>query len=189
MAGETAILRCALYYADKLSWCVIPIPHGRKEARIRWRKYQWTRPDRDQVRKWFASDDANVAVVLGPVSEGLACRDFDVSESYVAWAKAHPELAKLLPTVKTARGYHLYFLASIEGIRKFADGELRGSRCYCMLPPSVHPDGPKYEWIIRPIAENLIVVDPELAGFVPNRGLVTEKPEQWGAPRKRCQLK
>jgi hypothetical protein len=47
-----------------------------------------------------------------------------------------------------------------------------------MLPPSAHPDGPRYEWIIRPTAENLLVVDPVVAGFVPNGGFVTEQPEQ-----------
>jgi hypothetical protein len=184
MAKETSILKCALYYADKLGWCVIPIPHGQKKARIRWKRYQTERPDRTQLQKWFEHGQHNIAVMLGAVSGGLTCRDFDVAETYIAWTKAHPELAARLPTARTARGNHVYFLGGIEGIQDLGDGELRGSRGYCMLPPSVHPDGPKYEWIIRPTAENLFVVDPERAGFLPNEGLVTEQTENTEKPEQ-----
>ena len=179
MAKETPILKSAEYYADRLGWCVIPIPHGQKKARIKWKRYQTERPDREQVRKWFGNGHPrNMAVVLGPVSGDLCCRDFDVAESYTAWAKAHPELADRLPTVKTAKGYHVYFRADRDGIKHLGDGEFRGGGGYCMLPPSAHPDGPRYEWIMRPTAENLLVLDPVLAGFVPNGGLVTEQTEQ-----------
>jgi hypothetical protein len=179
VAGNTPILKSALYYADRLGWCVIPIPHGQKKARIKWKRYQTERPDQAQVRKWFGSNHPmNMAVLLGPVSEGLYCRDFDVAESYAAWAESHPELADRLPTVRTAKGYHVYCRADLDGIKHLGDGELRGAGGYCMLPPSVHPDGPVYEWIIRPTAENLISLDPVLAGFVPNGGLVTEQTEQ-----------
>lgn len=179
MAKETPILKSAEYYADRLGWCVIPIPHGQKKARIKWKRYQTERPDREQVRKWFGNGHPrNMAVVLGPVSGDLCCRDFDVAESYTAWAKAHPDIADRLPTVKTAKGYHVYFRADRDGIKHLGDGEFRGGGGYCMLPPSVHPDGPKYEWIIRPTAESLIALDPVLAGFVPNEGYVTEQTEQ-----------
>ncbi len=178
MARDTTILRSALYYADRLGWSIIPIPHGRKEARICWKPFQTERPAREQLQKWFAGEQRNIAVTLGPVSRNLTCRDFDVSESYAAWARNHPDLARCLPTVRTARGYHVYALAGVEGIRKFPDGELRGSGGYCMLPPSVHPDGPNYEWTIRPTIGNLLVLDPVSAGFVPNVELVTEQTEQ-----------
>lgn len=179
MAGNTPILKSALDYADRLGWCIIPIPHGQKKARIKWKRYQTERPDREEVRKWFGNGyPQNMAVVVGPVSVGLCCRDFDVAKSYTAWAKARPELADRLPTVKTAKGYHVYFRADRDGIKHFGDGELRGGGGYCMLPPSVHPDGPRYKWIIRPTVENLPVLDPVLAGFVPNDGLVTEQTEQ-----------
>lgn len=185
MGKESTILRCALYYADKLGWCIIPIPHRRKEARIKWRPYQKTRPDREQSVMWFGNGcTLNMAVVLGSVSGDLCCRDFDIREAYERWAAGHTDLEARLPTVKTARGYHVYFVASIKGIRKFSDGELRGSGGYCLVPPSVHPDGPAYEWIIRPIVENLLVVDPEQAGLVPKSGLVTEQTENTEKPEQ-----
>lgn len=179
-----SVLTIALAYS-KLGWCIIPIPHGQKKARTRWGKYQKTRPDREQLRAWFGNGRLlNMAVVLGQVSGDLCCRDFDIGKAYERWVAGHADLAARLPTVKTAKGYHVYFLASVDGVRMFPDGELRGSRCYCLLPPSVHPEGPKYEWIIRPTAANLFALDPELAGFVPNGELVTEQTENTEKPEQ-----
>ena len=138
-----SIAATALQYYD-FGWCIIPVPYKKKDTYVKWTPYQTRRPDRMQVQKWFGRGQCNVAVVVGAVSGGLACRDFDVEGSYHAWAKARPELSGRLATARTARGFHVYFRADIEGIRKLPDGELRGSRCYCMLPPSVHPDGPTY---------------------------------------------
>ena len=148
-----SMLSTALRYYDKFGWCVIPIPYGRKAARIKWGRYQDIRPDRAQAKKWFGSGPTNVAVVLGEVSGGLCCRDFDTVEGYRAWADAHCGLADLLPTAKTARGYHVYFLGQVNSIVSLGDGELRGRRSYCLLPPSVHPDGSQYVWITEPIAQ------------------------------------
>ena len=171
------ILDDALAY-HKRGWCIIPIPYGRKAARIRWSKYQDSRPDENQLRKWFAANNRNIAVVLGPVSADLACRDFDTMPEYERWSKAYTNLAKKLPTVRTAKGMHVYFEADIEGIKHIANGELRGKGGYCLLPPSVHPDGPVYQWV-NPLSNgNLLVVDPELVGFMPDVTEHTEHIEQ-----------
>lgn len=185
MVKEPSILEDACHYSNVLGWCIIPIPHGKKKARIRWRGFQKARPDSSQVHRWFGNGQAlNMAVVLGPVSDGLTCRDFDVAESYTAWAKAHPDLAALLPTGKTGNGYHVYFQSGWDGIKHLGDGELRGRGGYCMLPPSLHPDGPCYEWLVRPTTENLLVVDPERAGFLPNSEDVTEQTENTEKPEQ-----
>ncbi|MDI6450523.1 bifunctional DNA primase/polymerase [Anaerobaca lacustris] len=179
MGQECTLLRCARYYADRLGWCIIPVPGDQKQARIKWGRYQKARPEPKQIQRWFGNGQAlNMAVVLGPVSGGLTCRDFDVPGSYMAWTKTHPDLAGLLPTVRTGKGYHVYCHSDWDSIKHLGDGELRGGRGYCMLPPSVHPDGPAYEWIIRPTAENLVAVDPERAGFLANGEHVTENTEK-----------
>jgi hypothetical protein len=183
---DTSIFKSAAYYDDGLGWCIIPIPHGQKRARIRWKRFQTDRPDREQVQKWFSNGHPqNMAVLLGPVSGDLCCRDFDTLGAYEQWKAGHPDLAATLPSVRTVKGCHVYFRqVDLKGIRCLGDGELRGTGGYCMLPPSVHPDGPKYEWIIRPTAENLIILDPVLAGFVPNGGLVTEQTENTEKPEQ-----
>jgi hypothetical protein len=157
---ENPVVEAALNY-HRLGWCIIPIPQGKKAARIRWKQYQAKRPTGEQVRKWFAGNNRNIAVVLGGVSGGLACRDFDTEQAYQQWAGEHRDLADKLPTVKTARGY-------------FDNGELRGGGGYCLLPPSVHPDGVIYEWLIETNGENLLSLKPDI--FLPSSD--TEQTEQ-----------
>ncbi len=124
-------------------------------------------------------DNSNIVIVIcGEISGGLACRDFDTEQGYENWAKQHPDLAGKLPTVKTARGYHVYFLADVGKNQDFDDGELRGKDRYCLLPPSVHPSGVIYEWLIEPNSKNLLSLDAVDAGFIPNTCDVTENTEQ-----------
>jgi hypothetical protein len=174
---ENRLLDMALYCHGR-GWCVIPVPCGKKAARIRWGKYQKSRPDEKQLRKWFANGERNIAVVLGEVSGWLACRDFDSVEEYESWTRAYPDLAEKLPTVRTANGYHVYFQARVDAIRHISNGELRGTGGYCLLPPSVHPDGARYKWV-NPLSDrNLLALDPEQAGFITENVNVTEHTEQ-----------
>ena len=114
-----------------------------------------------------------VAVILGAVSGFLAVRDFDCVESYEAWAAAHAALASRLPTVRTARGFHVYFRITEEAFQSFggASGELRGdSKHIVVLPPSLHPDGPIYNWVVPLPDGELPVVDPQQAGLCNTEG-------------------
>jgi len=175
MADRKTVLEWALEY-HRLSWCVIPIKPGTKKPALRsWKQYQTQRPDKNQLRKWFANNDRNIAVVLGEVSSDLVCRDFDAMAEYERWAAKYPDLAKMLPRVKTSKGMHVYFEAPIKGTKHISNGELRGSGGYCLLPPSVHPDSLIYQWVNPLLNGNLLAIDPELAGFIPD---VTENTEQ-----------
>lgn len=171
--NQNPLLNHALEY-HRRGWCIIPVPYGKKAARIKWAKYQKSRPDEKQLAKWFGNGKRNIAVVLGPVSGDLVCRDFDTVQAYESWAAAYPDLAQRLPTVRTARGYHVYFQARIDGIKHLPDGELRAGGGYCLLPASVHPEGPVYQWAISLTEANLVVLDPARAGFLPN---LTEQTE------------
>ena len=76
----------------------------------------------------------------------------------------------------TARGRHVYFHSTYRRIKKMADGELRGAG-YCLLPPSRHPDGPVYEWLVPlPDGEIPFVADVRAAGLLPSH--VTERTER-----------
>jgi hypothetical protein len=173
----TPLNRVLSYY--ELGWCVIPILQGsKKKPLIKWKCYQTERPTRELVQNWFADNKQNIAVILGSVSGGLACRDFDTEQGYRQWASEHKDLAGKLPTVKTARGYHVYFLADVDSVRHFEDGELRGKGGYCLLPPSLHPDGAIYEWLIEPNDENLLSLDPFTEGLAQSVGNVTENTEK-----------
>jgi hypothetical protein len=107
--GYKTLLGWASYY-HKLGWCIIPIPYGRKTPEMKWKVYQNERPSKSLLAEWFRNtNQRNIAVVLGQVSGGLACRDFDTRSGYQIWAKKHEKLAGILPTVHTPHGYHVYF--------------------------------------------------------------------------------
>ena len=124
-----------------------------------------------------------MAVVLGSVSGGLVCRDFDAMEAFDAWAAEYPKFAKELPTVETGRpGRHVYCRAHVDQIRQasrlgggivdLGDGELRGSGGYCLLPPSRHPSGHNYRWLV-PLRAPIPFLDLNSCGFLKN-GHATE---------------
>lgn len=188
------ILDWASYY-HRFGWCVIPVPYGKKAPEIRWKKYQNKRPNKDQLARWFKDEKhQNIAAVLGQVSGGLVCRDFDTRTGYQMWVEGHPGLAKILPTVRTPHGYHVYFQGEVKHVRYFKDGEgeLRGEHCYCILPPSTGEDGQGYKWVIPPTKENLIWFEPEqiesmFCSQVQTHG--TEKTEENGGKLRRGKIK
>jgi hypothetical protein len=58
-----------------------------------------------------------------------------------------------LPTVRTADGYHAYCrMTPLPEPSTSSGGEVRrakrGNGAYVLAPPSQHPDGPTYEWVI-----------------------------------------
>jgi hypothetical protein len=140
---DNGLLDAALAYASR-GWSIVPVTG--KCAAGRWRPCQKRTPDHSTLRRLLARPGVTgLAVVTGAVSGGLAVRDYDQIDAYLAWAGAHPEDANRLPTVRTARGFHVYGRLDAEDYRTFADGELRAdSKHYVLLPPSLHPDGPTY---------------------------------------------
>src|SRR6201995_2626372 len=138
-----SLLSEALAYRAR-GWSVIPVGKDKKPPRgFSWKQWQSELPPERSVRDWFQNlQPTGVAVVLGPVSGGLYCRDFDNPTAYPAWATQSPVLAARLPTVVTQRGAHVYFAADADlRTMDLGDGELRGSGGYCLLPPSLHPSG------------------------------------------------
>lgn len=161
------ILRAALCYRRK-GWSTIPIKPGTKRAAVAWKQYQEQAADERQLRAWFGNGETRaLAVILGEVSGGLVCRDFDDADAYKVWAARYPDLAETLPTVATSRGRHVYFRAEDLKSRKQEGGEYRANGNYTLLPPSLHPDGPTYRWVVPLPEGDLPLVDPVACGLLP----------------------
>ena len=161
--SDVDLIDAALSYGAR-GWSIIPIGEEKKPAGP-WKAFQTERADETTLRKTFARRGiTGLAVVLGRVSGGLACRDFDREDSYAYWSAAHPAEARSLPTVRTACGYHVYFRGPT-GFAKLSDGEYRGDvGFYCILPPSIHPAGPRYTWN-GPLPGALPIIDPDAIGL------------------------
>lgn len=96
------------------------------------------------ARWWRRWPHANVAVACGaPGPQVLDVDDLDAGRSVLARV---PEA----PTVASARGRHLYFAGQDRGTVVLGYGELRGRGSYVVCPPSVHPSGKEYVWLLAP---------------------------------------
>ncbi len=181
-------LKNALEYSA-LGWCIIPMKTGdindvkkKKPPAVRWKPFQKHRPDGKRLAEWFdGKSDYGLAAIFGEISGGLASRDFDDLAIYQRWAVEHPELAKILPTVETSRGRHVYCRFARDDVAAFRrsigkaggtgaircdGGELRvGVGCYSVLPPSRHPSGFIYRWIVSPFGGTIPLLTVSESGF------------------------
>lgn len=167
MTKETprGVIAAAVEYA-KRGWSVVPVKGDKRPAVLSWKQYQKHATKPEDAAAWFGRVKGveGVGIVLGAVSGGLAVRDFDDAGAYGRWATAHPQHAKTLPTAKTARGVHVYIRADGVTTHKYGDGELRGEGAYVCAPPSKHPSGAYYSWVIPPEGD-VPRVDPADAGL------------------------
>ncbi len=79
-----------------------------------------------------------------------------------------------LPTSRTGRGYHVFFLCDLSDVEEvsrsgrrivlFGDGELRADGL-ANLPPSWHGSGRQYEWLIEPFEHVPFIPDLREAGL------------------------
>jgi len=137
-------------YASK-GFVVIPLKPMKKIPAVRWKEYQHRKPTDRELKQWFGHGRCNIGIVTGRISD-ICVIDFD---SFEAYRDAKKRGMPHTPTVRTAKGYHLYYryphgisnlqncvnIAGISGIDLRADGG------YVVAPPSVHPSGVRYEWI------------------------------------------
>ena len=178
---------CAARHYWLMGWSIIPVNSTTKRAAVKWTTYQAARPPETRLKRWFGAggkfSQGNLAVVFGSVSGDLACRDWDDMDSYDAWAAAHRDLASTLPTVRTKRGKHTYFLCRDHNfdhlnIVKHPDGELRLRGCYCVLPPSRHPEGSDYHWLHGLPGSIPQITDIRAAGLVSSDFNVTQRTQR-----------
>ncbi|MCE9548348.1 MAG: bifunctional DNA primase/polymerase [Planctomycetia bacterium] len=163
MSGKAHdFLAAAQGYAERQRWSIIAIGKDKRPAIQRWTPYQSRRPSAAELAAMFRRGGVmGLALVCGEASEGATVRDFDIADRYRDWARRYADLAGLLPTSETGRGFHVFCTSNVRRIIKQADGELRGGG-YTLLPPSQHPSGKPYRWIIPP-GEALPYID-DLAG-------------------------
>ena len=95
---------------------------------------------------WTAYPDANIGIATGKISDLVV---IDIDGEY---PNDFPDLPPKA-TVKTPKGYHYYFkYPEGEEVRsptklKGHDVDVRGDGAYIVAPPSIHPDGGRYELV------------------------------------------
>ena len=130
-------------------WCPIPVKARSKEPNLEeLAPYLKRKATAEELRSWSWP---GVGIVTGRPS-GILVLDVDGPEGE-AELKTHGHPAT--PMVRTARGgMHLYFRhpdAEIRtGIRVAPGLDVKAAGGYVVAPPSVGPNGKRYEWIISP---------------------------------------
>jgi hypothetical protein len=132
----------------RLGWGVIPLAPCSKHPLLKWRALQHRKlTEREIVEIFEQTPDANLGVVTGRVSH-LLVLDADAPDVMKKFG------VPVTPIAETARGRHYYFTYPGTPVRSatgLADGlDLKADGGYVVSPPSVHPTGKSYEWVIPP---------------------------------------
>lgn len=149
----TTLRDAALEYA-RAGYRVFPIlPRGKKPAIEAWQKRASSDPEKVS-RWWKARPDYNIGIVAG---DGLAVLDVDPAkggaEALRALYAEHEHI--LTRAVKTGSGgIHLYLADDPDAPLPQSSGTIgpgldtrAGGKGYAVAPPSVHPNGTRYEWV------------------------------------------
>lgn len=143
-------LDAAIMY-HHFGWSVIPTKPMSKAASVRWIPYQTKLATVGELTHWLVKWPlSGLAVITGQLS-GICVLDVDgrIERSYLA-ALATIET----PRVETARGFHFYFAYPRFQVVNRTIGqnlEFKANNALSQLPPSVHPSGKVYRWVIPPI--------------------------------------
>lgn len=135
---------------------VFPQPIGKKGG-YPWKTLQYTRlsnyDDLYSVESLF-SGECNVAVMCGRTSGNLFVIDCESRRTLTYHIEQCRSRGIPLWVVKTARGGHIYMrclngeVENIPGDMMY-DVEIRGNSGYVLAPPSIHPSGDEYKWMMR----------------------------------------
>lgn len=136
---------------------MIPIKKGGKKPPIEWKPYQHARADEETIRSWWDRwPDASMGIVTGAVS-GLIVLDIDGPDGMESLKKYNLHLPPT-PTAQTGGGGLHYFFKHPgypckNFTKKYPGIDFRGDGGYVVAPPSLHPSGNYYRWLITPWEE------------------------------------
>src|SRR5579885_1344400 len=138
-----------------LGWVLTRVQHGGKRPiDDGWQTA--TPPTAAAVEEWFSRGRFNIGLRTGAVSGGIVDRDSD-AEALVPYVNALAP-AWLRDCPRYARGDRPHLLLRPDPLppyRKYAVAghtlvEVRGDGHQSVLPPSLHPSGAQYRWLVEP---------------------------------------
>ena len=155
----SAVIDAATHLAVDLGWPVLPVkphakepltPHGVKDATT----------DERTILHWRDryGDDFNLGVATGaPGPSVLDVDDLDAASGLLADLEDGET-----PESATGRGKQLFYLGTSQGTLSLGYGELRQRGSYVVVPPSIHPNGKEYVWLVEPLTRRLLPVPASL---------------------------
>ncbi len=152
-APDADPLAAALTYAAR-GLRVLPIlPGAKRPPMAAWQDAATTDPD--TITSWFTGlyRDHGVGIATGPAS-GVWALDVDDYEAYRALEQANEPLPDTLTNLTGSGGMHFLYryptdgrtVRNNAGTRLGAGLDVRGDGGQIVAPPTVHPNGKRYEW-------------------------------------------
>lgn len=175
----------ALLYAG-LGFAVFPLrPRDKRPATEGGFKAATT--DARQIAEWWdRCPGYNIGIATGAISGGLVVIDLDIDKdkgvdgygTLRKWQEGHGALPETWQSITGRGGYHLFYkdAASNKSRAGLYEGiDVRADGGYVVAPPSVHPNGRRYEWEQGP-GDGLEIAqaDGRVAGF-----LLGDLPDRW----------
>lgn len=171
-----SFLDAALGYSE-VGFNIFPIKPGSKIPIFSWKDFQSRKVSHKEITDWWSQhSNAGIAAVMGNISGDIVAVDIDprhgglesMKELYLPDTRIH----------KTGgNGFH-YFYHMPEAARKktgiFPGIDFIGEGGYCVMPPSIHESGQRYEilkalpiqeapeWIIKMADSNVMPDKPEI---------------------------
>lgn len=146
-------------------WCPVPVKNRSKRTSLpELAPYLERRATKEELASWSWS---GVGIVTGALS-GVLVLDVDGPEGEAELRKhGHPPT----PIVRTpGGGLHLYFKhpgGDVKtGIRVAPGLDVKAAGGYVVAPPSIGPNGGRYEWIVSPEDAELADSPPWLMGLL-----------------------
>lgn len=171
----STLIEAALSYAAR-GWSVLPLAPRSKVPLAGTHGFKDATTDEFQIREWLREQPhANIGIATGHIS-GLWALDVDPrhgGERSLSDLRREVGDWVTLQAITGNAGRHYYFrlqpgsmVASGSGLRPGLDW--RGDGGYVVAPPSVHPNGNRYEWELpgSPGVGTLDVAPPALLALV-----------------------
>ena len=152
-------LNAAIDYASR-GLAVFPLKQRSKEPATAHGVHEAT-TNFDQIKKWWKRfPNANIGIACGKVSGGLLVVDVDRKpngvdglDSINEWERENGELPETVRSITGTGGNHICYRIDGTGknrVNLLPGVDIRSDGGYIVAPPSIHPNGNKYEWEYDP---------------------------------------
>ena len=139
------------YFIDKylsLGMAVIPLRKSTKIPLVKWKSFMEEAPSEAQAHEWFTKyPAANIAALMGRVSGNILSVDVDFRNGGEKSIKLL-ELPETFTSRTGGGGYHFLYRSAAACQSKigiFPGIDLIAEGGYCVMPPSLHKSGARYE--------------------------------------------
>lgn len=173
------LLNAAIEYA-KMGLAVFPLKEKDKKPATN-NGFKDATVDLRQINMWWkVNPNYNIGIATGKPSGGLVVVDMDVDKEqdkngYHVFTKWCADNYLVLPdswlSITGRGGYHLFFKSIFpvpDKVGWLDSVDIRADGGYVVAPPSVHPNGRKYEWEQDPKEYELVSTDDIDVEFVCN---------------------